>query len=250
MYLKCPRQYYYRYIMGIKTPPGVALVRGTSGHKATEANNLVKMDTGEDLPTKEVVEIFADDFSDRSKEVEDWETETKDKVITYVSAGLEDYMSNVAPGLKPTSVEQPFMIDVQGLPIIGFMDVTTTKTVGDYKFVGRTSAYLKKGSVDNSLQLTTYHMATGLRQVGYYAMVKDQQLKTKYHPAEARKIFTTRKKADVAYAEEMYLGVARAVSAGAFPMCAPSNFLCNERFCGYWSRCRGRLAKGQKVKMK
>ena len=51
MYLRCPRQYYHRYVEGHKEPPGWAMVAGLSGHEALEMNNLTKIDTGEDLPT-------------------------------------------------------------------------------------------------------------------------------------------------------------------------------------------------------
>lgn len=248
MYLKCPRQYYWRYIENRIEPPGVAMVNGTSGHAALELNNRHKIEKGDDLPVQTVIECFQDTFSDKSKEIEDWGTENKDRVIAATVPGLKVYMEENAPFVRPASVEQPFQIDADGLPIFGFIDLTTDKNaVMDYKFVGTRSPYLQRPTLDHSVQLTTYYAATGHADVGYFAIVKPGEQKKEPSPAEARKLMSKRGPGDWLYAKELYLGAARAISAGQFPLTAPSNFLCNAKWCGYWERCRGGLLAGRPI---
>jgi hypothetical protein len=249
MYLKCPMQYYWRHVEGRTDPPGIAQVAGLSGHKGVEVNNRHKQEHGEDLPASVVVECFSDHLSDTSKEIEDWEGETLDGTIKAVAPTLMNYMEDVAPPIQPVAVEQPFIIDIEGLPVVGFIDLQTSKgLVVDYKFPkSRGSPFLKQYTVDTSPQLSTYAMATGKKRVGYVLMLREQVLKTKTNPAEARQMKSARKAGDLKYTRELYLQVARSISAGAFPLCSPMNFLCSSKYCGYWNRCRGKLLKNQKI---
>lgn len=248
MYLRCPMQFYWRYIEGRMEPPGVAMITGTSGHAALEVNNRNKIAKGDDLPTAQVLECFQDTFADKSKEIEDWGDETKDRVIASVVPGLRCYMEEDAPNVRPTGVEQPFQIDADGLPIFGFIDLTTDKNaVMDYKFVGTKSPYLQRPTLDKSVQLTTYYAATGHEDVGYFAIVKPGNQKKDPSPGESRKMLSRRGPNDWLYAKELYLSAARGISAGAFPLCGTGNFLCSERFCGFWHRCKGGLLAGKPI---
>lgn len=248
MYLRCPMQFYWRYIENRTEAPGVAQITGISGHTALETNNRHKMAKGDDLPVNDVLDCFRDTFADKSKDIEVWGDDNKDVIIAQVVPGIRSYMDEDAPSIVPTATEQPFQVDADGLPVFGFIDLTTDRnTVYDYKFVGRRSPYLQRGTVDKSLQLTTYYAATGFENVGYLAIVKPGEAKTKPEPAESRKILSKRGPNDWLYAKELYLSAARAISAGAFPLCGTGNFLCSEKFCGYWARCKGGLLAGKPI---
>ena len=53
MYLRCPLQYMFRYIEGLKLPPKSAMTLGKSIHFGIEGNYRQKIDSHKDLP-KEV----------------------------------------------------------------------------------------------------------------------------------------------------------------------------------------------------
>lgn len=236
MYPKCPRQYYFRYVEGIKSPPGIAQLTGISGHEAVEENARHKIKKGKDLPTKTVVEDFKDRLSTHTKGVEDWEGTSKDEIIDSLEPSITDFMETLAPTLEPVAVEQVFRLSLDGLPVIGFMDQVEKKEVIDYKFCGRTSGYLKREVVEESLQLGTYAMGGRKRKTTFLCITKDAR-KTKL--GEAVRVSTSWSDKKLEGVTEQYHHVAKGISAGSFPLCPPGSWYCSAKWCGYFSRCRG-----------
>ena len=103
MYLKCPRQYELRYVEGKKSPPGVALIEGTCMHDALEFNNKAKKKSKKDKPTNKVVEAFNDSFSDKKKEIGDWQGEKENSIRARSETSISNYMGKIAP--KITDIE-------------------------------------------------------------------------------------------------------------------------------------------------
>ena len=62
MYLRCGEQYRRRYIEKEIVPPGIALIKGGSVHKAAETNFRQKIESREDLPIKDIREAAAANF--------------------------------------------------------------------------------------------------------------------------------------------------------------------------------------------
>ena len=60
MYLRCPLQYKYRYIHGLRIPPTGAITLGKSIHSALEENYSQKIETHQDLPLDHVTDFFSD----------------------------------------------------------------------------------------------------------------------------------------------------------------------------------------------
>lgn len=241
MYLKCPKQYYHRYVEGKKSPPGVALVEGSAHHEAFEASNLHQIKTGDPLSGAKAYEVFADTFSDKRKEVEDWGDTTApggkataDFVTKRGKIIQKTFATDVAPDYVPVAAERAMTVSARGVPLIAYTDMETKLGIFDYKVSKSNSPYFRQGSAESSLQLSIYAKGSGKSRVGYIGMLKDKP--DQYKLAEA-----TRGPGDWAYAEEIIVGVAKAISAGAFPMCGPEQFLCNPKWCGYWSQCRGKL---------
>jgi hypothetical protein len=234
MYLRCARQYEFRYLQNITSPPGVALIEGSSCHVALEHNNGQKIESHKDLEAKEVAECFADTFSEKSKEIEDWESETKDKVIDRGTKLLNKYMGDISPVIQPLAVEKEFranlIIDEEPVEVLGYVDVEQEGILSDYKVVGRVKS---QGDTDNSLQLATYGVATGTPEAEFICLCK-----TKTPKIERVKTLLNDKTSQ--WAAEVIAGVVRAISLGAFPPCDPTHWCCSERFCGYWHLCRGK----------
>lgn len=248
MYIRCPQQYKRRYVDGIVAPPGVALVEGSSHHEALAFNNNGKVKTGNDSTTKDVADMFVSSFDKRKKDVEDWEGEKPDDIVSRGVVLVGEYMKSFAPRLTPEAVEFEVTKKIGPVTVLGYVDVlgrmkklvgsNSAKTVVDYKTVSRKKS---EDELKSSLQLSFYGMAvsdSGSKKtdVGYCNLMKKTG-KVEWQTVEltlARMLWFRR----------VTLMVADAISRGSFPPTDPSNWCCSERFCGYYSKCRGSCGVG------
>jgi hypothetical protein len=235
MYLRCPKQFEFHYILGLSSPPGVAMVEGSSHGEALNMTNLHFIQKKEHLPERVVIEKFCDEFNDRQKEIpaQEWvkADETKDSVIERGKLLLPAYFRGHGRTIVPIAVEKRIEVDMGGVPVLGFIDVEQPDSVDDYKVVGRTYS---QNDADTDLQLTIYSKAAKKRKVGFVCLVKTKVPKVEHIPAE-------RTDGDYRAAEALVASVSDAIKKGAFPMCNPKNtFPCSKKFCGFWSRCRGK----------
>lgn len=235
MYLRCPKQFEFHYILGLSSPPGVAMVEGSSHGEALNLNNLHFIDHGENLEEEVVVEKFCDEFSDRSKEIPavEWAKadEDKDSVIKRGKLLLPTYFKNFGDKIKPIAVERKIEVDMGGVPVLGFIDVELENSVEDYKVVSRCYS---QGDADSDLQLTIYSKASKKKKVGFVCL-------TKTKIPQAVHISAERTKGDYAAADALVASVSDAIKKGAFPMANPKEtFPCSKKFCGFWHLCRGK----------
>lgn len=258
MYWRCPKQYEYRYIKGIKTPPVVNLVEGGRHHFTLQKNNEYKIKTGSDRSEKYLTELFSDSFSDEAKEIprKEWRlAETsKDKVIKRGRIIQKNYRKNFAQKLQPKMSEVEVRFKIGSVEVLGYIDVIgkyTNKSacikfngVMDYKVVGRAK---KESDAMESIQLAHYgwgsiDLIKGVSfkkppHVGFCSLLKTGNMMPYliYVPLLAERIKWYR---------QQVAEVARAISAGVFPCRNSIGWECSEKFCGYYSRCRGKVWKG------
>ena len=244
-YLRCGMQWKFRYLDGIKSIPGVALLEGSSHHKAMELNNLSKRDRSVDLKPTALTDIFMDDFRTRVKAEEagvDWGDEKEDGIFTRAKTLHVRYIQDVAPDIHPVEVEKRFelpldLCDERGknsvkVLLVGVADLQVPNIIFDYKTAARSKG---QSEVDQSLQLSLYAYATKAPQVGIIELIK------KANP-EVGVLTAPRSAMQKQWSLHVVRSVALAIKAGAFPLAAPNTWGCSARFCGYWSRCRGRFA--------
>lgn len=176
MYLRCSMQYYFRYVLGIKTPPEIPLASGKGLHAALEWNARHKMKTKEDMPLDDLKDMTADMLDIELNEIEGQAAEkgeAKDESIAQVAL----FRLRDAPSIQPLAVEYPFTLIIPGddeypdppLPVIGFVDTYseldrprsnpggTARVIAleDYKRVNQKRNQLE---VDLTPQLTLYDM--------------------------------------------------------------------------------------------
>ncbi len=121
MYERCGEQYRRRYIEKERIPPGVALLKGTGVHGGARVNFRQKVETHEDLPKKDIVEISVTEFErsyqnqgvlltaeEESIGLQKVMGETKDSVVTL--SGL--FADEVAPVYQPAFVEESYRITI------------------------------------------------------------------------------------------------------------------------------------------
>lgn len=246
MLSKCGMQAYYRYVEGIKAPPGVALHIGTAVHKATEADLRSKMQTGKLLDVDEVREtagaaleanwlgegVLLDDDEQKLGEAI-VRGEAKDDAIALSVL----YHRDLAPKLEPIAVERKMRLDLPGFPfdLEGAIDVETTRTIRDRKTSGKSPS---GNEATGNPQLDTYAMMQSVidktppKEVALDFLVKLKTPKAVVVPGPAP--------SDFAPIIERIERAAVVFEKGAFyPVdpTGPSAWVCTKKWCGYFDRC-------------
>lgn len=270
MYLRCPRQYYFRYVCDHKRPPGVALSLGSGTHGAVEMTHHHIVDHDVPAPIEMLLDHFSDKFDAAAEEIDakEWEKEgtTKDATKDVGVKLVRLYNAKWAPLVRPQvrqvdgkevrGIEKKFEIEVAGVPMLGFIDLIDTNdaftvseterkmlqkkgsdvpeamrtVIADFKTRAKSAS---QADIDGSLQLTLYSFAEKIPAVRY-----DQLLKQKV--PKIKRVSALRQTDDYLWMKEVVHGVASAVSAGVFPPCDPTAWVCSEKWCGFWHMCRGK----------
>ena len=242
MYLKCGKQYEFRYIDGIKIPPKVVMIEGSSHHKAMELNNKRKMKKGSDMKASRLTEIFMEDFRERikpQKKTIDWEGENENRIYDRARSLHVDYIRSVAPGLRPLAAEEWFneVVTIDGVTFTlnGVIDLKNENKKGntevlDYKVKSKAAS---ANELKSDQQLSLYSHVAGVRQAGHIQFLK------KANP-EVGIIRVRRTQQQQQWALKVTASVVKSVKAGAFPLAKPTEWWCSRKFCGYFSQCRGR----------
>jgi len=240
--MRCQMQYYFRYIEGLLKPPGVALILGTATHTSIEANLVAKMD-GTPITREEAIDIAADalrnEWLGQAPKLDDFEKSLGKRVVQGRAIDMAGALAalhhgDVAPKITPISIERAFVLELDGYPldIRGRIDIEEERTIGDTKTKGGKGP--GEEDAHQSLQLTTYALAKrtfdgGRMPDGLYL---DFLVKTKV-PYETR-LETTRCEADFDSLLEQVVRHAAVLESGSFYPTHPSNWICSQRFCGYW----------------
>jgi hypothetical protein len=271
MYLRCPRQYYLRYVCDHKRPPGVAMCLGSGTHSAVEKTHHHLVDHKVPAPTEELLDCFSDSFEKASEDLESaaWEKEgttegaMKDIGTRLVRIYNEKYAASVRPqvlivdGQEVRGIEKKFEVDVAGVPMLGFIDLIDTNDASSTTSDAERALLLKNGTdvpeamrtviadfktraktasqadVDGDLQLTLYSFAMKIPAVRFDLLLKQKVPKFK-------RVSALRQEVDHLWMKEVVHGVASAITAGVFPPCDPTAWACSEKWCGFWHMCRGK----------
>ena len=145
MFARCPEQWRNRYVLGIKSRPGAALIWGGADHFAHETNFAQKIESFTDLPLNAVQDAFRDGVRQRIEdsggfgEIEwgriDGAAEIIDRGVGLVAA----YHNAVSPLVQPVAVEQRFSLEYPWcpVPIIGYIDLETEPRIIEGKTSGQ-----------------------------------------------------------------------------------------------------------------
>lgn len=244
MFLRCGKQYWYRYIKGIIIPPNGVMVLGSAYHEGVadwynyvlihecQPDPQLALDTFdtafERIKTSHSIREEDEDFGFDKIEWEEDAGVLKDTGIIL----LKDYEQSIAPKTVPVTVEQKEILmipSVEGksIPIHLITDLTTpTKTV-DHKVKKRK---FSENELAQSLQGTIYPMATG-KPLEFHVAKKTSPPIVEIQP-------TQRSKADEIWFLTQAAKVWQAIHAGIF---IPNNqgWWCSPDWCGYWKLCQG-----------
>ncbi len=206
MAVKCPEQWRRRYVLGHKAPPNANMLWGGADHKAVAVSYQQKIESEKDLPVDEVKELFAAEVEKKvdeaggAGEVEwsgrDYEDKTPLASVSFVKdrgtklVGM--YQEQVASVTFPLTVEQEFLVPLNGLPPVkGFIDLTaqrmevlsgTDDERPGPRFVveRKTKGVNQPPAPEDRFQARLYELASGL-PVEFQVSVKSAQPRVVVH---------------------------------------------------------------------
>lgn len=239
-YQRCPRKWKFRYIEKIPTIASEALAFGGAFHNTIEQYLKVGGDLLAHWEEKWVEKTQEEDVL--------FDTETDDAMY---QQGIEMFQSpSIREGLaqiKPLwigdvpMIEQKVSLEVENVPVpvIGYIDILTADNLpGDFKTSSnRWSVDKAEGEIQPLFYLAALHQA-GIElpewTFRHFVFTKKkyefQSLESHFNPRQQEWLF------------QMIQNVWRGIENEVFFENPMSDWACSEKFCEYWSLCRGRYA--------
>jgi hypothetical protein len=249
MYKRCPRQFEYRYVKGLRQPPGIAMTQGSAIHVGAEKTHQHTIKHGKPLTLQEAESHVADTFERMGEYIEDWGNAKQGNVKDLTLHHFRVYYTQAVPVVRPKAVEESFAVKIGDVPIVGFIDLidevlmedafstslkgipeTYSEVVTDLKFTGRKWPPAK---LTKDTQLTLYAHVKGIPRVRIDFLL-DQKSGTRY--VQERSIRTP---LDAKHFEEDLNEAVVLIKKGIFPRCTPTEWCCTPKFCGYYQECQG-----------
>lgn len=268
MFKKCQQSWVFRYIVGLKIPPTMAMIQGISFDRAESHNFEQKIKTQEDVKLSVVEDVLHDTFQEEKRirdvimnnegivPVEEAEGADPNQAENKALAGLRVFHGEHAKKVMPLTVQRKFSIPLNGLDkpytLEGIID-TEAREILDFDAgkLGKNPAIIdlkllskspSPSDATASEQLTVYDAAvlaeTGnhASQLALLATVKTKTPKVVYLP-------TTRTGEDT---QRFMRGLGNTVrqvelikSGKMDPMpAAPGAWWCSSKWCGFFQFCK------------
>lgn len=234
-FMRCAKQWEFAYIHELKRPPSIRMVLGTAAHAAAEVNFSQKIETREDLPLDDVLDVFSDAFDSGVYEaiVDPDEPEKPGDAKDSGIKTLTVYHETVAPPIEPLWVEHEGLVHVNDIPYSYTIDLVDTKgRVRDHKYTKRRP----QGAGDYRLNMIGYAVGyrheTGEKEAD---VVVDYMVRTKepYHWPVASSGPVPDRAID-AFAGILGM-ITQAITEGIFLPTGLTNHACS--WCGYRDIC-------------
>lgn len=239
-FLKCGKQWEFRYLLGMKTPPKAALTVGRAVDKAVTNNLLEKVRSGADLPLEAVLDGYSKEFDTEAKETEWGEDDSgkqKDMGVKLVSIHHE----LIAPKIQPATVQEEFVIETDaGYDLGGTIDLTEKDdTVADTK-----TSKMAYGieDLEGAIQPTLYDFAfeaihkRPAKQFRFDVLIKP----TVKNPAKVQQIAAKPTQRDREFLFDAIGQMHKAIQAGVTLPAPEGAWWCSKDWCGYWDKCKGK----------
>jgi hypothetical protein len=248
MYRRCPRQFYYAYVLAQIRPPEIAMIKGTAIHKGAEVIHKHTIETQQLIQLDAVKQQVSDTFDAELEDIESAKEKkeagpVKDDAISNVAV----YYTQAVPLIVPVAAEEPFAVKIGTVPVRGVIDLIDKKS-SEWDLPDETGE-LPQIEVVADLKTTT-KMWTQQKleyepQLTFYACVKntpytrvdfllDQKKGITYSPQRM-----LRSKHDIDILTEDLEETVHLIKQGAFPRCDPTHWVCTASFCGYFNACKG-----------
>lgn len=145
-YVRCPEHFLFRYVLGMKRPPGKAQKHGFALHETFAYHFDQKKKDSKGLKVYEAKEFFVEVFRNALEEYETEMDETKrlvtkdfllkekginvNQLVATGLRGIDVYFKEMNPKIVPDLVEEPFTIPTtSNVNLMGRIDMTDKKGV-------------------------------------------------------------------------------------------------------------------------
>jgi len=244
LFLRCPKQWEYKYVQHIVTPTNLNLLRGSAYHDAVALGYRHMIQYREPPDIKELLQMYSDTWDNglKNKSYTD-----EDGIKVYVpgivigdkdpgkfkDAGIELlklYVTTIMPDILPDEVEVRKTITYNNIQLIMYADVITFDggVVIDHKTASRAKG---EREVANDLQPS------------FYGLVLNKPIEFHFHEAiDVTKPYikiaeTKRNQDDYDWTGKIIMEVWKQIHAGIFPP-NPTGWVCSPDHCFYYGYCR------------
>jgi len=240
MFCRCQAAWYFRYVCGLIIPPKSAMMRGSCVHRAVAHDYTQKVESKVNLPVEDVLDVFSDEYEERSGEVAWKDTEDAGKIKDAGVNVLAKYHEEVAINVQPVDVEQTFSMSINWIQddedktvaykgILDLMD--DAGGITDLKTTGRTPQRADGGHVN---QLTGYFLGkealgdkpTGAQLDYLIALKTPKIIQFQVDVTDSQKKFFLNQIPKIVTAME-----------GENYYAARGNRFCSPDACGYYVKC-------------
>ena len=237
MFLKCGRAYAYRYGEKLVIPPNGAMTLGRTVGSAIDHNYRQKIDTHADLPAKEVIEVFADEWDKERPDTlfapDEKPGQMKDEGVSMT--GL--YHQTFSPQRQPIAVQHEFAAELEFedgrvIPIKAIADMLEDSAVWDLK-----TSKTKKSEADllRSTQMGIYAAAreaeaSVMPTIGYELLLRQKK-------PVANVVWVPGSAVDMNRLLRVIARVVKGIEEEQFMPASPLGWWCSEKWCGYWQLC-------------
>lgn len=238
LYLKCPMAFYFRHVLGLKSPQRSAQAFGSALHAGIAHSYRQKVESRKDLPLDEVKGFFAAEWSKQKDEVL-WDPgEDHAKMLDEGVGLLEIYQAEVAPKIQPAIVEDLFEIrfentDYSFRGVIDLVDKQSTLII-DHKTSAKAPSPLE---AHKSLQLTAYALGNRVKSGVIEDGLAFDYLIRGRSPRIVR-LHTNRTDEDLERFLKLLAHVATAVKENLFHPNSAHPY-CTPKLCPFWTECEG-----------
>lgn len=237
MFQKCPRQYMYRHLMGLRLPPNAPVTMGRAVHIGTDANFEQKIDTKTDLSVQEVLDAYSTAF-DKEAPITDWEGEDSGKLKDQGALMLKVFHEKAAPNIQPVTVQQGFRLETdQGYALAGTFDVVDDKNnIRDTK---TSKANYEEDAISTSIQAAVYDFGFesmhGKKPNAFVFDVITKHKEPRYQEVSGQ-VSDTQRNILFETIKIMHSQIQR----GEFQYAPEGAWWCSKGWCGYWHLCKGK----------
>jgi CRISPR/Cas system-associated exonuclease Cas4 (RecB family) len=232
MYLRCPLQYFFRYVCHMRTPPSGDMTLGRTVHQAIAENYRQKIKSRQDLPLAQLTDAFSQRWEREASEArfdeDEKPGELKDEGVRLLTA----YHEGISPRVQPAQVEYEFLVDTgkSRMPIMGFIDLIDDQGyIVDHKTTKRS---FPTDAAEKDLQLTAYAMAYRATFGGQEKGVRLDVMVRNKQP-KIQQLRSTRTQEDIDRFLRLVKQLERGIRAEAFY--PNEGYMCG--YCGYGEMC-------------
>mgnify|MGYP001302554037 CR=1 FL=1 len=234
-YLRCPLQYYYRYIEGLIIPPNSALSFGKVTHKTAEDNYKQKIETKEDLPLDEMQDRWAQYWDEAAQETEFEKDEKPGQIKDEGINCITTYHKEISPNVQPVLVEEKVELSFANTDytLLGYIDVVDeNKMIIDTKTTKRTPS---EDNIKKDIQLTAYSLCYQTLFEEKEAGVRLDYIVRNKKPKIVQ-LTANKTQDDINRFLKLVAYVVKAIENELF---YPNvhNVTCSEKGCGYYHKC-------------